>query len=89
MALAVYNVNMETLVGIDVELKDTFEKLDRMMNSSDKLTDSKSVSFHKIIRNMKKKLVQLKIAVELNDFLALKVITQEYLKDVDKLMAEI
>ena len=89
MALAVYNVNMETLVGIDVELKDTFEKLDRMMNSSDKLTDSKNVYFHRIIRNMKKKLVQLKIAVELNDFLALKVITQEYLKDVDKLMAEI
>ena len=89
MALAVYNVNMETLVGIDVELKDTFDKLDRMMNSSDKLTDSKNVSFHIIIRNMKKKLVQLKIAVELNDFLALKVITQEYLKDVDKLMAEI
>ena len=89
MALAVYNVNMETLVGIDVELKDTFDKLDRMMNSSDKLTDSKNVYFHRIIRNMKKKLVQLKIAVELNDFLALKVITQEYLKDVDKLMAEI
>ena len=89
MALAVYNVNMETLVGIDVELKDTFEKLDRMMNSSDKLTDSKNVSFHRIIRNMKKKLVPLKIAVELNDFLALKVITQEYLKDIDKLMAEI
>lgn len=89
MALAVYNVNMETLVGIDVELKDTFEKLDRMMNSSDKLTDSENVYFHRIIRNMKKKLVPLKIAVELNDFLALKVITQEYLKDVDKLMAEI
>ena len=33
MALAVYNVNMETLVEIDVELKDTFDKLDRMMNS--------------------------------------------------------
>ena len=89
MALAVYNVNMETLVEIDVELKDTFDKLDRMMNSSDKLTNSENVNFHRVIRSMKKKLVPLKIAVELNDFLALKVITQEYLKDIDKLMAEI
>lgn len=89
MALAIYHVNMEKLVGIDIELKDTFDKLDRMKSSSDKLTNSNSLEFHRIISSMKKKLVPLKIAIELNDFSALKVITFEYLKDVDKLMAEI
>lgn len=88
MSLAIYHHKMYTLVDIDMELPKIFEQLDRMVESIDKLTNSRS-SIHVTIKNMKMKLINVKMAVETNDFSSLKVITLDYLKDVDKIMAEI
>ena len=88
MSLAIYHNKMYTLVDIDSELLEIFTSLDRMLFSIDKLTGTKS-SIHATIKRMKMKLINLKIAIETVDFPQLKVITLDYLKDVDKIMAEI
>ena len=88
MSLAIYHNKMYTLVDIDYELLEIFTSLDRMLFSIDKLTGTKS-SIHATIKRMKMKLINLKIAIETTDFPQLKVITLDYLKDVDKIMAEI
>ena len=88
MSLAIYHNKMYTLVDIDSELLEIFTSLDRMLFSIDKLTGTKS-SIHNTIKSMKMKLINLKIAIETTDFPQLKVITLDYLKDIDKIMAEI
>lgn len=88
MSLAIYHNKMYTLVDIEDELLKIFEVLDKMVTSIDKLTNSRS-SIHYIIKNMKMKLINVQICVETSDFEGLKVITLDYLKDVDKIMAEI
>ena len=88
MSLAIYHNKMYTLVGIEEELLKIFEGLDRMAHSVDKLTKTKS-NIHTIIKSMKMKLMNIKICVETLDFEGLKVVTLDYIKDIDKIMAEI
>ena len=88
MSLAIYHNKMYTLVGIEEELLKIFESLDRMAHSIDKLTKTKS-NIHTILKSMKMKLMNIKICVETLDFEGLKVVTLDYIKDIDKIMAEI
>lgn len=88
MSLAIYHNEMYTMVDIDTELLEIFEALDKMVMSIDKLTGTKS-PIHITIRNMKLKLINLKISIATNDFRQLKVITLDYLRDVDKIIAQI
>ena len=88
MSLAIYHHKMYTLVDIDNELLEIFEALDKMVNSIDKLTGNKS-PIHITINNMKLKLINLKISIATNDFRQLKVITLDYLRDVDEIIAQI
>ena len=59
MSLAIYHNEMYTMVDIDTELLEIFEALDKMVNSIDKLTATKS-PIHITIKNMKLKLINLK-----------------------------
>ena len=88
MSLAIYHHKMYTLVDIDSELLEIFEALDKMVMSIDKLTATKS-PIHITIKNMKLKLINLKTSIATNDFRQLKVITLDYLRDVDKIIAQI
>ena len=88
MSLAIYHNEMYTMVDIDTELLEIFEALDKMVMSIDKLTGTKS-PIHTTIKNMKLKLINLKISIATNDFRQLKVITLDYLRDVDKIIAQI
>ena len=76
------------MVDINSELLEIFEALDKMVMSIDKLTGTKS-PIHITIKNMKLKLINLKTSIATNDFRQLKVITLDYLRDVDKIIAQI
>ena len=88
MSLAIYHNEMYTMVDIDTELLEIFEALDKMVMSIDNLTGTKS-PIHITIKNMKLKLINLKISIATNDFRQLKVIAIDYLRDVDKIIAQI
>lgn len=64
MSLAIYHNEMYAMVDIDTELLEIFESLDKMVNSIDKLTGTKS-PIHITIKNMKLKLINLKYPLQL------------------------
>ena len=88
MSIAIYHGKMDTLYTVTDELAEIFSGLDRMVTSIEKLTGEKS-DIHITIKRMRMKLTNLKIAIETSNFPQLKVVTLDYLKDVDKIMAEI
>ena len=92
MSLAIYHLKMYTLVDIDKELIKDFEQLDRMISSIEKLNKevglnirAEIITFHKTIKKMTTKTLYIKTSMANEDFRALKVITLDYLTDVNKL----
>ena len=92
MSLAIYHMKMYTLVDIDKELIKDFEQLDRMIGSVEKLNKEVGLniraeikSFHNTIKKMSIKTLYIKTSMANEDFRALKVVTLDYLSDVNKL----
>ena len=88
MSIAIFHGEMYTLREVDLELLKIFNGLDRMVRSIDLLTGTVS-PIHKTLKHMKMKVTNLKIAVETSDFAQLKVVTLDYLRDIDVIIKQI
>ena len=90
LLISIYNGKMDNLVGIDDELLTDVEDFERMINTLEILEQKNNLNFKSkqikvVVKRMRVKLFNLKLAIEVSDFKALNVIAKEFLRDINEL----